>query len=214
MRATNAILLAGLSLAFTSGSLLGPPLLGSGSGSGTNTGALTAEIRHEEGPGLLPADRAYVRAGTNNFAFVVPPGLKLETWTDGRVALVTRDYGRQIVFRLVAPAMPDGSELNPDTCCQWIMAEHPEAQILKRFSAFADSRAGPAYEVGLTGTAGAARRGEITFIPSRVGILELSLVCNPEDFEAARRQLHTVMLTFRASDARGQLHISPLSDKI
>jgi hypothetical protein len=214
MRAINLIVLAGLGLALTRSPLSGSPVVESGPGSETNSCALLAETRHEEGPGQLPADRAYLRAGTNRFCFLIPSGLKLETWSDGRVALVTRDYNCQIVFRIAGPPLLEGSELNPDSCSQWIVAEHATAQILKQFSAFADSRQGPAYEVGLTGTAGAPRRGEIAFIPSRVGILEFSLLCSPENFEAARRQLHTVMLTFRASDARGELHISPLSDKI
>ena len=64
---------------------------------------VAAEMRHEEGPGLLPADRAYVIAGTNKFAFLIPPGLKLETWSQHLVALVTRDYSCQITFRLAGP---------------------------------------------------------------------------------------------------------------
>lgn len=179
----------------------------------TNACALSAQTRHEEGPGLLPADRAYLRAGTNQFSFLIPAGWKLETWTDGRAAVVTRDYGCRIVFCLARPPLPEGQQLDPDSCAQWILAEYPQARIQAQFPAIADSRSGPAYEIQLSG-AGTTSRGEIAFIPSRAAVLEFTLICSPERFEVARRCFHTLMLTFRASDARGQLHISPLSDKL
>jgi hypothetical protein len=201
-------------LVTTAGALRRAPAAEAAIGFETNATAVAAEIRHEEGPGLLPADRAYVMAGTNKFAFLVPAGLKLETWSERVVALVSRDYSSQIAFRLVGPLPADGSELNTDTYSSKLLGEHPGARIVTSFSAFADSHRGPAYEVELPGLAGSWRRGEIAFIPSQAAVLEFSLICTPENFEAARQQLNTVMLTFRASDAHGQLHISPLSDKL
>jgi len=216
MRAIRLVLLSGLSLAAFIGKLQGAPEVDFGFGSVTNASNYTpsAESRHEEGPGLLPADRAYVRAGTNQFAFLIPAGLKLETWSDGRVALVSRDYSRQIIFRLAGPPEPDGAELDSEAWSQKVMAQHPKANLVRTFSAFADSRRGPAYEIAFVESAGAVRRGLVAFIPSRVAMLEFSLICSPENFEAARQQFNTVMLTFRSSDPKGELHISPLSDKL
>jgi hypothetical protein len=180
----------------------------------TNMPPVAAEMRHEEGPGLLPADRAYVIAGTNKFAFLIPPGLKLETWSQHLVALVTRDYSCQITFRLAGPLPADASEVSADVYRARLLEEFPGARILKSFSAIADSHRGPAYEADLPGSAGSWRRGLIAYIPSRTAVLEFCLNCVPEKFEAARQQLSTVMLTFRSSDENGQLHISPLSDKL
>lgn len=202
------------SLVLAGGLLRAAPVTSCETQGATNRYALSAETRHEEGPGLLPADRAYLRSGTNQFSFLIPAGWKLETWGDGRAAVVTRDYACRIVFGLARPPVRAGEELNPDACAQWVLAEYPQASILKQVPAMADSRAGPAYEVQLPRSIGTASRGEIAFIPSRAAILEFSLVCIPERFEAARRQLHTLLLTFRASDARGELHISPLSDRL
>lgn len=180
----------------------------------TNMPPIAAELRHEEGPGLMPADRAYVVAGTNKFAFLIPAGLKLETWNQHLVALVTRDYSCQITFRLAGPLPADASELSAEVCRARLLEEFPGARILKSFSAIADSHRGPAYEADLPGSAGSWRRGLIAYIPSRTAVLEFCLNCVPEKFEAARQQMSTVMLTFRSSDENGQLHISPLSDKL
>jgi hypothetical protein len=180
----------------------------------TNLPTLMAQVRREEGPGLLPADRAYVTAGTNTFAFLVPPNFRMESWNDGRVALVSRDYSCQITFQLAGPLPPERNELDSDYYSGRVLMQYPGAKIISVFSAIADSRRGPAYEIECTGTGGTSRRGQVAFIPSRFAVLEFSLVCSPARFESARRQLNTVMLTFRASDANGELHISPLSDKL
>lgn len=214
MREISKLLWAILGLAAGARLSLGAPQPQPGFGSQTNLPVLAAELRHEEGPGLLPADRAYVVAGTNKFAFLIPPGFKLETLNERLVALVTRDYSCQITFRLAGPMPAEGSELDTNVYSARLAEEHSGARILNTFAAFADSRTGPAYEVQFPGPAGSWRRAEFAFIPSRAGVLEFALICSPEKFEPARHQLSTVMLTFRASDAQGQLHISPLSDRL
>jgi hypothetical protein len=183
-------------------------------GSETNLTALSAQIRHEEGPGTLPAERVYLEAGTNKYAFLMPPGFKLERWNDQAVALVTRDYSVQITFRLAGPVPADGAELSSEVYAAHALEAEPRARILNSFSAIADSHTGPAYQLELPGPAGSTRRREIAFIPSRVAMLEFSLTAPTEKFELARRHFSAVMLTFRASDANGQLNISPLSDKL
>ena len=175
---------------------------------------ISASMRHEEGPGLLPTDRVYATAGTNKFSFLVPLGYKMETWSDGRVALVNKDYSRQITFRIASPLPMNGGELDNEIFSGRVLAEHPGAKILKVTSGMADSRRGPAIEIQCTGTGGAPRRAQIAYIPSWSWVLEFSLICSPDKYEEARHQFNTVMLTFRASDPKGDLHISPISDKL
>jgi hypothetical protein len=193
--------------------LMASPLAETPADSGTNT-MLQALVRREEGPGLLPADRAFVTFGTNQFAFIVPAGFKMEPWNDGRVGLVTTDFSCQIIFRVVGPLPTDGKELDPDVYGRLVLADHPGASLIRTFSAIADSRRGPAYELESDGPAGILRREQIAFIPSRSLVLEFRLVANREKFDKARQQLSTMMLTFRGSDEKGELHVSPMSDKL
>lgn len=214
MPATKLLVVVGVAASvFCSAALAGSLNESPGTG-GTNTADVAAESRHEEGPGLLPVDRAYLRVGTNRFAFLIPAGVKLEPWGSSKVALVARDYGFQITVGTTTFAAPQGSELNPETCSAWVLQEQPQARILSVRSASADSRAGLSYELGLMGPSGVVLRGEIAFVPCRAGVMEFSLVCSPERFQAARTKLSTVMLTFRGSDEHGQLHVSPISDKL
>src|SRR5580704_4695636 len=41
--------------------------------------SLIAEVRTESGPGIRTARRAYLSAGTNRFAFLVPEGFRMDT---------------------------------------------------------------------------------------------------------------------------------------
>lgn len=180
----------------------------------TNPPPVVAQVRHEEGPGLLPADRAYINIGADKFAFLVPAGFKLEPSSGRVVTIVSADYSCQISFRLALNVVDSAGALSPELCASKASDDFPGAKIVRSFSAMADSRQGPAFEVQLTGTAGSARRGEIAFIPSRAAVFEFGLVCGAEKFDSACHILNTVMLTFRASDERGELRISPLSDKL
>ena len=180
----------------------------------TNPPPVSAQVRHEEGPGLLPADRVYVTIGTEKFAFLGPAGYKLEQSSGRVVTMATADYNCQITFRLAATVPADGGELNTDAYSATVLEAFPGATIVRTFSAFAEGRQGPAFEIQLRGADGAARRGRVAFIPSRRSVLQFSLTCGSEKFEEASRAFNTVMLTFRASDAHGDLHISPLSDKL
>lgn len=180
----------------------------------TNTVDFAAESRHEEGPGLLPVDRAYLRVGTNRFAFLIPAGVKLEPWGSSKVALVAQDYSVQITVGVAGFAAPPESKLNEDSCAAWVLQEQPQAKILSAGSASADSRTGPSYELALVGPSGVVLRGVIAFVPCRSGVMEFSLVCSPENFSVARTKLSTVMLTFRGSDEMGRLHVSPISDRL
>jgi hypothetical protein len=155
-----------------------------------------------------------VIAGTNKFAFLVPAGFKLETWDQRKVAAVSRDYSCQISFRPVGLSSDNGAQLNAELYRAKLLADFPGIRIIKSFESIADSHRGPAWEVQLPGPAGTSRRGIVAYIPSRALVLEFQMNCTPEKFDSARQQLSTVMLTFRASDEQGQLHISPLSDKL
>jgi len=180
----------------------------------TNPPPVSAQVMHEEGPGLLPADRAYVNIGADKFAFVVPSGFKLEPSTGRVVTMVSADYSCQISFRLAGAVPGDESALSPESYSSKVLEDFSGAKIVRTFSAIADSRRGPAFEIQLPGPSGSSRQGRVAFIPSRAAMLEFSLVCTSEKFENACRQFSAVMLTFRASDAKGELHISPLSDKL
>ena len=182
--------------------------------SSTNQPVFLAELREESGIGQSVANRAYVTAGVERFSLLVPPGFRGRASDPSRMTLVTTNFDRVFCMRSAGPIPLDGQPLDPETCRRSIITAHPGAKILQEFSRTADGRSGPVFDAEWTESGGVGRRARIAFIPSRRSILEFSMLCSPDVFERGCQALNTIFATFRASDEKGELHISPLSDKL
>ena len=79
----------------------------------TNRPLYVTEIKHVGGPGLFPADFAYVTFGTNKFGFVMPDGFRLETADGQKVTLVSADFNCLLTFRVLESLPPGVTELDP-----------------------------------------------------------------------------------------------------
>jgi hypothetical protein len=184
---------------------------GAGAGAGSAP-TMTAEVRQESGPRQLPAQRAYLAVGTNRFAFLVPDGFRADFSQPQRLQLLSADYTSLLSVRIsdvVAVGEPD-----PNVCRQMLLARHPGAKILEQFSRIVAGRRGPAFDLEWSAPGGLVRSERIEFIPSNAGVFEICVVSSPERFAAGQQALNTVLLTFQASDAKGQLKVVPLPDRI
>jgi hypothetical protein len=183
-------------------------------GCASNLPPLRVEVRHEGGPGLSAADRAYVTAGTNKFAFQMPAGFRLETSDPQSVTLVSSDYSCVLTWRIFGPVPSESPELDPAACREVLLQRHPGAKILEEFTLSALSRRGPAFDLRWNANGGMPRCERVLFIPALAGKLEFSLVASPERFLAAQSEFDLLLISFRASDAKGKLVVPMLSDKL
>jgi hypothetical protein len=174
---------------------------------------LRAEVRSDNEAGSVPMRRAFVTAGTNRFAFSVPEGFRLEVSNQDFVSLVSADYHSLLTFRIAAPFAAATVQPQTATWRQSVLQQHPDAKILQEFTLTAADRSGPAFDATWSSAGSLLRRQRVAFIPSRAGILEVSLICAPEAFDKARHDLNFLLLTFRASDAQGRLELPRFSDK-
>jgi hypothetical protein len=180
----------------------------------TNPPAFKAWVRVEGGPGLRTARRAYVSAGTNRFAFVVPDGFRMESSDAERAILVSPDLSCQIVFRILDPVGGVSTELDPAAYRELLLSRYPGAKILEEQSRTVADRTGPAINLRWNDVGHIAREGSFVFIPFEGQVLELSFAASPERFNAAWPGFYSVLLTFRASDRNGKLTVPMLSDRI
>jgi len=183
-------------------------------GTRTNWPSFAAEVRHEEGPGVFPTERAYVMIGTNRCAFVVPAGLHLSVPVQNDVTLLSADFDSILTVRVVDRPGVDPGDPTPTALRGSLLYEHPGAAILDTFSLVAEGRRGPALDAGWSDPGGISRRVRVTWIPAPGGLLEFCVVCPAKDFAECQRRLSTVLLTFRSADASGKLHLPVLSDKL
>jgi hypothetical protein len=213
MRATKLILL--FSVTVSSVTLLAQPSGSAGQPANllTNRPAYQTQVEHVGGPGLRPADFAYVTFRTSKFGFVMPAGFRLETQDAQKVTLVSADFSCLLTFRVLDPAPPAGRELDPAFYRGLLLSRHPDAKILDEFSLAAVSQRGPAFDLRWNATGAVLRRERVLFIPSDAGVLEFSLVSSLEKFEASQRGYGALLRSFRAAGADGRLEMPVLSDR-
>src|ERR1051325_3321362 len=72
-------------------------------GNDTNQPPMSVEFKLQGGPGQIPTTRAYITAGTNKFAFLVPDEFKLASAEPQKVTLMKRDGTCLVSVRVVGP---------------------------------------------------------------------------------------------------------------
>lgn len=172
---------------------------------------LTLRIVEERLEGFTPPKRAYVTAGTNEFAFLVPEGFRLEL-KDGRALYLTSpDQLSVISVRMIETVIR--KPLTEESCRNLALAAHAGATVEESFARGAGDAVGPAFLMSRKGAGGLPQQVLMVFIPSGIGVMEFTLVTPAERFETARHALGQVMGSF-ASAPRGQLKVRPLSNQL
>ena len=133
----------------------------------TNRPAYLTQIKRVGGPGLLPADFAYVTFGTNKFGFVMPDGFRLETEDRQKVTLVSADLNCLLTFRVLEPVPAGDTELDPAYYRDLLLSRHPGGKIVDEFSLAAVSRRGPAFDLRWNAAGTVPRRERVLFIAVR-----------------------------------------------
>ena len=179
----------------------------------TNRAAYLTDVKHVGGPGLIPADYAYVTFKSSKFGFVMPAGFRLEAQDAQKVTLVSADFSCLLTFQVLDPAPPGGRELDPAFYRELLLGRHPGGKILEEFSLAAVSRRGPAFDLRWNATGAVPRRERVLFISTDAGVLEFSLLSSLEKFDASQRGFSSLLRCFRAAEANGRLEMPVLSDR-
>jgi len=179
----------------------------------SQTPALVAEVRTESGPRIATVRRAYLTAGTNRFAFVVPDGFRLDASEPEKIRLVSPDYHCLCTIRLLC-GLPEAQAPAAQACRQLLLSEHPEAIVLSEFALNAADRYGPAFDLRWNAKGGMLRTERAAFIPSRAGVFEFSAVGSPTNLTETQTMLSQVMLSLSTSGPDGKLVVHPLSNRL
>ena len=174
--------------------------------------ALVVKLKSEEMSGMRPVQRAYVDFGTNRFAFIVPPGFRMDTSNPDRVDLVNADYSCFLSFRLMGPALSDGKALSTGLCRELLLRQFPDAIIVGELSQSVANHDGPAFDFKWKNPHGVAQSSRVAFIPSTTGTLQFSLLTPSEKFSEGLYFYNGLVLSF-CSNERGKLQITPLSER-
>jgi hypothetical protein len=179
----------------------------------TNQIPISVAVKFEGGPGQIPTSRAYITAGTNKFAFLVPDEYKLTCSDPQKVTLLKRDGTCLISVRVIGALAGAGKAFDGAAARALIAEEHPDAIITSEFGMSAANATGPAFETQWE-FRGVTRGSRVGFVPLRAAVLEFSVDASPNKLGPSLGDLNYVVLTFRASDEAGKLEATPLSDKL
>jgi hypothetical protein len=179
----------------------------------TNQPPISLAVKFEGGPGQIPTHRAYITAGTNRFAFLLPDSFRLSQSDAQKVTMVKGD-GSCVISVKVIGLTPGAIKSFDGAAARALLAEeHPDANITTEFGMSAANASGPAFEI-LWGSDSLARASRVGFVPLRAGVIEFSVDAGPKNLGPSLGDLNYVVLTFRASDENGKLEATPLSDKL
>ncbi len=179
----------------------------------TNQPPIAVAVKFEGGPGQIPTHRAYITAGTNKFAFLLPDGFRLSQSDAQKVSMVKNDGSCVISVKVISLAASAIKSFDGAAARGLLAEEHPDANITTEFGMTAANANGPAFEI-LWGSGALARASRVGFVPLRAGVLEFSLDAGPKNLAPSLGDLNYVVVTFRASDESGKLEATPLSDKL
>jgi hypothetical protein len=174
---------------------------------------MLAKLKGEESIGDRVVERVYVDFGSSRYAFVLPPGYRMDATSEKeRITLSTPDYSTFITLRILSPQTEGGAGLNSVPCRSLLLERYPGAKILEEFLQSAADRSGPAFDFQFTNRSGAVQCGRLAFIPARGAVLEFSVITPTDQFGDGQYWLSSVMSTFRSNN-QGKLVIAPLSDR-
>jgi hypothetical protein len=179
----------------------------------TNQAAISIAFKFEGGPGQIPTTRAYITAGTNKFAFLVPDEFKLASSDPQKVTLMKGDGSCLISVRVIGSIPPSDKPFDSTAARGLLLGEHRDATIVSELGMFAGGVGGPAFEI-VWGVGALSRASRVGFIPLRAGLVEFSVDSSPNKLAPSLGDFNYVLLTFRASDENGMLAATPLSDQI
>jgi hypothetical protein len=179
----------------------------------TNQAPISVALKFEGGPGQISTTRAYITAGTNKFAFLVPDEFKLAGCDPQRVTLMKNDGSCLINVRVIGSKPPSDKPFDTTAARPLVYEEHQDATIVSEFGMYAGGVGGPAFEINW-GIGALSRVSRVGFIPLRAGLVEFSVDSSPKNLGPSLGDFNYVLMTFRASDENGKLAATPLSDQI
>jgi hypothetical protein len=159
-----------------------------------------------------PVYRAYVQAGSNQFAFLVPNGFWLRgDPAQGRLMLDNKEGNCTITFAVIdsRPA----ADLGTDYYRELVLKRHPSGTIVQESGGSAAGASGPAFDVQWKTGGDLVQIQRVIFIPTSAGVLEFTATTTRSNFAGLQNHLNLVLMTFRYS-TKGRLEIVHIANKL
>ncbi|HWD93597.1 MAG TPA: hypothetical protein VG938_14745 [Verrucomicrobiae bacterium] len=176
----------------------------------TNRPAFGASLRGGETVGTHQVQRIFLNVGTNQFAFIVPEGFRMDASDSQKIVLYDEDDACYITVRVSYPSFSDGIP-SEEYFKSAAVARFPGAKIVEQFADAAAGHTGMGFNLRWSNAAGMPQSGRTSFIPCAAGLLEFTAVAPSDHFGDAQSYM-TILMTSLRSNETGKLVITPLPD--
>jgi hypothetical protein len=174
------------------------------------TPALAVTLQPGEVVGREQVIRELIRAGTSEFMFVVPAGLRTQTPGKDTIALISGEVNYCVLIRMVGSPRTDlGLK---EALQEHIARRYSYVNSAEEFTAMVADREGCGLQVPPGVPSREARLARILWVPFKAGVLEFVLTADGASATAGQAALDAILLTFRSNE-RGPLEIVRRSDK-
>jgi len=167
-KVVTSLLLAGTVVCLVPGALAGET---QAEPARTEAVAFAAWVENGEFIGDEQIRRIYLSAGTNQFGFIIPTGLRVDLSRADRITLTASDMGYFVTMRIISGHPTQGWR-------QQLLAKYPGATVDDESSTEVAGRHGPLFNLRWKPEGGVDRAVTVAFVPSAAGVLEFALVAD------------------------------------
>jgi hypothetical protein len=179
-------------------------------GVATNRPAFGASLRAGETVGDHQVQRVFLDVGTNQFAFIVPTGFRMDASDPQKIALYNEEEGCYIMVRVSYPSLSDAT-FQDSYFRSTALGRFPGAKITEEFGDAAADHAGTGFILKWTNAVGVSQSARASFIPCAAGVLEFTAIAPTDHFGTVQNYMAILMTSVRSNET-GKLVIVPLPD--
>lgn len=167
---------------------------------------IQASVRPGEIVGNEQVMRAFIRCGTNEFLFVLPPDLHTEAINPDTLVLAGPGSRYFLKFSILGSRGGDSAEAQTQVRKENALAQYPNALNLEDFTTTVAGRAAQGLQLAHKSPTMADYVTRIVWVPCQGGVLEFTLTADAQTTKLARQAMDQVLLTFQTNE-KGKLEI-------
>jgi len=172
-----------------------------------NTQPLTTAVQKEPVDTAVPIYRAYITAGNDKFAFIVPDQFRMGgDPAHGRLQLENAAAGSTITFTLLRSSDDDVAETGREAYRDVLTRRYPGAKFLGEFSQPAVGHNGLGFNVQWKSESGLVQQTRAFYVPTVAGLLELTVTTSTNNSKRGEANLSELLSSFQTS-MNGELKV-------
>jgi hypothetical protein len=156
--------------------------------------------------------RQFIKSGTNQFMFVMPPGVRCESTTAGTLGLSSPDGQYHLELRILAPGAEEGTLKRIQALKQKTLESCAKARNVEEFNTSVAGWRAEGLQLRESLPVFGERLFRFVWVPCTAGILEFALSSSAERATAAVQTMDSLLITLRSNE-KGKLEIVRRSEK-